>query len=330
MITRSTSSIVMVLGLLFWVGCGNGSETPAGQTDAGVGNPDVLVGTFQVRLIPPVPASGAAAEVPGYTSVIGKVSDGPTPSLTIWEEAARDGDCRLLKPRVPFCSQSCGGSAACVEDSQCQAYPIAKSVGAVRVKGVKTSSDTADFSIDPVATGYQLPAGMTCPYPAFAEGDDITLESSGGAYAPFTLLANGISPLDLQKESLAIESQKPLSLTWTPPGQSGISTIYVKLDISHHGGTKGMIECTADDKGSLQISSSLLDKLIALGVAGFPTIVVTRHATGSTVISPGRVDLEISSEIEESVAVPGIVSCNSKEDCPEGQSCLTNLTCGKE
>jgi hypothetical protein len=70
-----------------------------------------------------------------------------------------------------------------------------------------------------------------------------------------------------------------------------------------------------------------VSKLLNLGVAGFPTVIVTRHLVGSTVIPPGRVELEISSTVEQAVMIDGLNSCTDKADCPNGQDCQADLTC---
>lgn len=305
---------------------GNGGSGGA-PPDAEPGDSSILVGSFQVRLVAPVAASENTPETPGSTAVLGKVYDGPTPSQIIWEEAAKEGACKLETPRVPFCNQPCGGSAACVEDDQCQDYPLAHSAGKVTVKGLHTESGEDGFRMDPVVNAYQPPANVKLPYPAFAEGDVISFQAAGDHYSGFTLEAAGIAPLALTSDTLTLESGKPVSLAWTPPTKAGSSRIYVKLDISHHGGTKGMIECDADDTGSLEISAALLTKLLDLGVAGYPSIVVARKSTGSTTLKEGRVDLVITSSIEEAVQIPGLTSCTSDVDCPNGQVCQADLTC---
>ena len=81
--------------------------------------------------------------------------------------------------------------------------------------------------------------------------------------------------------SITLEKDKPLTLTWTAKGASADSTIHVHLDISHHGGTKGQIECDTADSGSLTIGASLVTQLVNLGVAGFPTVRLTRSSVGS-------------------------------------------------
>src|SRR5688572_13444548 len=91
---------------LFDFGCS--SREPM---DTSVGDPAILAGSFQVRLDALSAAMGAA----GHTSVIGKVYDGPQPPLMKWSEVLRDGDCRLLKPHIPFCAMPCTNGTVCIE-----------------------------------------------------------------------------------------------------------------------------------------------------------------------------------------------------------------------
>ena len=312
-----------VLVGLWVLGCGTPSESDAGTdggrdastgVDTSIGDAAVLAGAFQVRLVPPVAGDG------GFTSVVGKVYDGPNPELLVWEKQASDGDCTLLTPRVPFCTTPCGGSAACVANDTCQAYPSSRSVGTVHVTGLGAS----DFTMSPVVNTYQ-PA-VTLPFPAFAANDVITFEAAGGSYAPFSISSRGIDPLELTNSSLVLTTGQAVTLTWTPP-TAGSATVHVKLDISHHGGSKGKIDCTTADDGSLTLGAALLTPLLNLGVAGFPSIVVSRNSVGSAVIAPGRVDLTITSDVERAVQIPGLASCTNNADCPDGGTCKTDLTC---
>ena len=70
-----------------------------------------------------------------------------------------------------------------------------------------------------------------------------------------------------------------------------------------------------------------LGQLLDLGVAGYPSVIVTRSATGTTTIAPGRVDLVVSSMVERPVTIPGLTSCTSDADCTGGQTCQSDLTC---
>jgi hypothetical protein len=292
----------------------------AGETEGTPGDPDVLVGSFQVQLIAATDAS------PAKTAVLGKIYDGPTPPAVVWEQADERGDCRLMTPRVPFCSTPCGGSAVCVEDDTCEPYPAAHGAGTVTLGGVRLTDGGASFAMDPINNTYQPGAGVTLEYPAFDEGAEVTLAAAGDYFHAFELAAAGVRPLELADTALALAQDTPLDLEWTA-GSVASARIRVKLDISHHGGTRGMITCEAADTGALTIDGGLIGRLLDLGVAGFPTIIVTRESIGAVTIAPGRVELVLSSSLEHAVDVPGVESCTADDQCPAGQTCQPDLTC---
>jgi hypothetical protein len=281
---------------------------------------NVVVGTFQVQLVAPTGVG------PGYTSVVGRVQNAPTPSQIVWEQRATHGDCRLMVPRVPFCATPCGGTAVCVENDRCRPYALGQNVGTVRVTGVRTSTGTTSFDLISVANAYQAPGSVMLPFPAFAEGDAIRVEAMGStAVTAFALDTRGIAPLTLSSGSYRMQSGMPLALAWTAPQQTG-QTVTVHLDISHHGGTRGKIECTTADDGELVIDATLITRLMALGIAGFPTVVVTRTSIGTTRISAGNVELKVSSGLEVPVEIPNLRSCLADADC-DGGMCRPDLTC---
>lgn len=288
------------------------------------GDPNVLVGAFQVLMTAAAEATDVSPAVTAQTSFVGRVQDGPTPELVQWTQTAAEGPCRLLIPSVPFCGTPCGGSAACVADDVCQPYPTSQDVGTLTVTGIGTGAGEATFTVEAVASNYQR-TGL--PFPAFAEGDALRVETSGGAYAPFSLDAHGIAPLALTNAPMRLVTGEPATLTWTAAADPAQSVVLVRLDISHHGGSNGKIECEAPDSGSLTLPGALVDALLALGSAGFPTVITTRRASGSAVIAPGRVDLWVLSSVEQAVEIPGVVSCTADEDCPDGQTCQPDLTC---
>ncbi|HYQ44100.1 MAG TPA: hypothetical protein VER11_19095 [Polyangiaceae bacterium] len=317
--SQTSAFLLPICGLLF-AACNGSSDSPAGSGGAGAGDPNKLVGAFQVKL---TPASDLGAAT---TSIFGRIYDGVTPVTTIWETSKVDGECTLSTPRVPFCSTPCGGSAACVEDDTCLAYPMAHSAGTVTMTGLKATNGSSPLELLLLSNNYQAPPSVPLAYPPFAEGDAINLAAAGDYFPVFNLSSKGIAPLALTSTDLALKSGQPLNLTWTKGGEAA-AKIHVKLDISHHGGSKGQIECDTADSGSLAIASALVTQLLSLGVAGFPTVIVTRHTAGSTVISPGRVELEVSSSVEQAVTIDGLVSCTDTADCPDGQECQTDLTC---
>jgi hypothetical protein len=196
----------------------------------------------------------------------------------------------------------------------------------VTVTGVKTTGGDSSFAMTAIANTYQPPSSVSLAYPPFAEGDAVTFSAAGDYFPAFTLTSTGVAPLALTSASLALSTGKALNLAWQP-GAAGNAKIHVKLDISHHGGSKGQIECDSDDTGSLTITAPLITKLLGLGVAGYPTAIITRQALGSSVISAGRVELDVSSIVEQAVTVEGLTSCDADEDCPSGQSCQTDQSC---
>lgn len=292
---------------------GGGSRNDAGavSNDAAVGDPKVRVGEFSLEL----------KEADAFTSLLGRVADGPVPEMRVWEKKSEANGCTLLTPRVPFCEQGCG-SAVCVADDTCQPNPKAHSAGKVTVRGVRTTTGATEFSVEPINNSYQA-VGVSLPFPAFDEGGPIEIAAEGGEVGAFTLKGSGIAPLELtgSDEGYPLERGKGIDLVWKPPASGGDTRIQVKLDISHHGGTRGKIECDVPDNGSLSIPANLTDALTDLGTAGFPTIVVTRSSVTSTTTRLGRVDLRIYMYVETAIHIPGLVSCDGNADCPMGQKC---------
>jgi hypothetical protein len=306
MTKQTLCTLAVAVSATFFVGA-NGCE------------PAAPVGTFQVRVV----ASSASS---GTTSVFGKVYDAATPESLVWTTKTENGACKVLTPRVPVCNPGCG-TGICVDDNKCQANPTAKSVGAVRVTGLNTTTGTTPFNLTEVAKSYQVPGSVTLAYPPFAENAAIRFVAAGGEFPGFTLDATGIKPLIVTSSSLVVQSGSPLTVAWTA-GANTNASIYVKLDLSHHGGIKGKIECKTADTGSLTIAAPLITELVGLGLAGYPTIVLTRKSTGTAQITAGSVELAVLSDVEKAVTVPGLRSCTTSSECPAGQTCRANLTCG--
>lgn len=348
-LNRSTAvlGIPTALALLGCIACSSSDAGPTTQSStqtnaqAGSGNAngvdgtDVVtprtveqVGQFGVQLVAPVLDAGGETITQGFTSVLGKVYDAPVPERVVWEEASTEGGCTLLTPRVPFCDPGCG-TGVCIEDDTCVDSPPTHDLGTVTFTGLEHDGDIASFEIEPVSNNYITPAAIDLPFPAFDEGAPIELRTSGGDLAPFSISGKGILPLEMNGTApYPFGSDSDFEISWSPAGASDVSKIHVKIDISHHGGSKGMIECDGDDNGSLVIAKSMVADLIALGVAGFPTVVLTRQNVTSVFTEPGRVDLNIYQYVERELAIGGLVSCTDTQDCPAGQTCRDDLTCG--
>lgn len=308
-------------------GTGGTPSTDAGATST------AKIGEFSLQLAAPVAASGTGSATAGYTSLLGKVFDGPATETTLWIKKDEAEGCTLLTPQVPFCETPCGSGNVCVADDKCQKSPTAIGAGTLSVKGVKTDTGATEFTSDTskeIKYAYQTPVGVSLAYPAFAEGDAVEVSLSGDTgISAFSLKGKGIATLELiNGDSYPLAAGKGLALAWKAPAQATGSRILLKLDISHHGGSKGKIECDVDDDGSFTIPAKLVDALTALGVAGFPSVSITRAAVTSVATAKGRVDLRLFSYSDRPVDVPGVVSCSDDTECATGKKCRDDKTCG--
>lgn len=311
----------MLLLLAVAAACGGDDGGDDISPDAATGDPNLKVGVFAVDLV----AANAEVDPPtaAYTSVVGTVYDAEQPVGVLWDTAMTAGDCTLLIPRIPFCETPCGADAVCVDDGVCQPYATKQGVGDVTVTGI----GPAAFTMKAIANSYQPPAGTVLPYPPFAAGDAIRFSAAGSSWnGAFVLDGTAFDPLAISSPDATLERGTAVALAWTAPAGSGAGVL-VELDISHHGGTRGKIECTSSDDGALSLDGALITGLLDLGVSGYPTVKVIRTATTSTVIGAGRVDLELRSEVQRPVVIPGVVSCHEDDECPEPQTCDDDLRC---
>lgn len=303
-------------------GSGNGSAGSSGSAGKGSTGSMDLVGTFQIQAL-----VDEKDDSTGITKVVGQVGDGPIPSNVVWTVAKQDGDCKLETPKAPFCEAGCGADV-CVADDKCQAYPTNHNVGTVVLTGPKLVEGGDVLTLKEIAKAYQPPAGTSFNYPPFGADDEIKLQASGGDYSQFELSTPGVDPIHITTTDFALETGKAFELAWDAAKDPKASKVYVKLDISHHGGIRGMIECSTDDDGTLTISADLMSELIGLGVAGYPSVVLMRQSIDTAPIEPGIVKLEVSSRAERYVTLAGVESCTTDEDCTNGKKCrTTDSTC---
>jgi hypothetical protein len=199
-------------------------------------------------------------------------------------------------------------------------------VGKLTLTGAKTKDGATTVTMDPILNGYQMTAGTNLAYDPFTEGDPVSVSAAGDTVlGKFSVSAKAISRLAVLNDSIVLADGKPIQLRWTPPGKDVGSRVSVAVDISHHGGAKGKIECETADNGTLDIDASLVDALKALGVSGFPRIELSRKSVGTN--AQVHVDLEIESPITKLVSIPGLISCSGDEECPEGKTCQQDLQC---
>jgi hypothetical protein len=308
--------IGLLPALLWAVSCMNDSEggdkPPAAESNTS--------GYFRIRL-------NEKSEISqGIPTVEGRVYAGVSPSAILWVEKSRSGACALYQPKAPFCDPGCGTKAVCVEDGVCKAFARPIVVGKVTLTGAKTKAGETSFAMDPTNNVYQVPAGTNLDYTPFAEGDEVKVSAAGDtALGSFAIAGKAIARLNVLSDTIVLADGKPIHLSWTPPAKEMGTSILVEVDISHHGGSKGKISCETADNGSLDIAAPLVDNLKALGVSGFPRIELTRKSV--TTHPQTHVNLEIESPITKLITVPGVISCTTNEECPDGKTCQQDMQC---
>ena len=146
-------------------------------------------------------------------------------------------------------------------DNTCKDYPTLLTAGSLTVKGVKTAQGASQFTLEPLLKKYQ-PIGVSLAYPPFSEGDEVSISLTGDSgIAPFSLSTKGIRPLEILDTSITLEDGKPMVLEWTAPTIATSADVSILVDLSHHGGSKGKIECEVPDNGKAEIAATLVDML---------------------------------------------------------------------
>lgn len=244
----------------------------------------------------------------GYSTLIGRFFAGATPDPLPLRLDTREGDCELWVPDLPFCSEACAPDV-CTADDVCTPYPDPVAVGTITVSGLGDALSLAPATSMIV---YQSPS---LAYPPCEQGAKVDASGEG-----FALQAECIAPLELTgPDPLPVMSGEAVHVTWVAAATGAASRIRIGLDVSHHGGKKGQIDCEVPDTGSFDIPETLVTKLISLGLAGFPTINVNRVSVG---VNPKNenVSLLLSSSITRAVDT-GVKSCLDDTECKDDQVC---------
>jgi hypothetical protein len=303
-------------------GSGGSGGNPGGLLPYKPCQPGSRVGGFAVQLMPAM--ADASPPAAAYTQVNGGVLDRVDPT-TLWQTTDSDGDCKLVVGSSPACNPACGTGQVCGGQNQCSPEPVSRSVGTVVITGLSAPVSLMPLASYKVVYYAALPA--SAKYPPFSPGDPVALSADGGAVGAFELGGRGIEPLVFPGTGLSISAGQPLAINWTAPAPGGSSRVLIALDIAHHGGVAARVECDVADTGSATIPASLLDKLVARGTAGFPTVSLTRRTLDSTSIAPGCVDFAVASTVERDVQVAGVQSCNDSKPCPSGRTCGADQKC---
>ena len=259
----------------------------------------------------------------GFTSVQGTVANGVTPAF-IPEIEASEGACQLLRPPTLFCDPACPGGQTCDATGACIDAPRNISVGAVTIAGL---ASPVTMEGNPPVFFYTNLGELD--HPGFAEGDELHLTAAGAdAVSPFSLDTRGVAPLELLGDTAVLNTDAPVLIQWTAPALTELATVHIDLNIAQHGGTPGRIECAVPDTGEFELPVTLSNQLLASGYSGYPSVIVTRRSADAVDTELGCIDWHVQSAGALAVEIPGLTSCSIDDDCPAGQTCQGDLTCG--
>jgi hypothetical protein len=146
-----------------------------------------------------------ASTLANNNGIDGKLSDSIWPWSEL-EEIASEGDCKLLRRNLPFCTPSCGVGTTCDFDGECVPEPSNQDLGTVTVKGLVQA-----VSMEPAIGNTYYDTSL--PYPMYTAGDLVTLGMPAGTYGPLTLYGVAVEPLTLNAEEWLITKGEPLEIT---------------------------------------------------------------------------------------------------------------------
>src|SRR5688572_138364 len=112
-----------------------------------------------------------------YTQVGGAIKNGIEPSA-VWQEAAKDGDCKLMVGRMLVCNPLCADGKMCAGSNMCIDEPASQDLGMVTVTGLG-----APMTVDAAATGVYFKS-LTGTFPPFSPEVEVTVKTTGGKYPP--------------------------------------------------------------------------------------------------------------------------------------------------
>jgi hypothetical protein len=261
---------------------------------------------------------------PDYATLSGKVYAAPRPTFGDWDTTTSEGDCELRQPVRVECELDCEAPSRCAVGGECAVEPPTSNIGTVRVWGLDTEQEQPFLELTKLPSDTYVVSGDKLAFPPFSAGDAIIFEATGGEWPAFVTAVTAIEPLELDSdEHLPFEAESDLTLTWVAGATE--ANINIVVDISFHGGTKGVIACSTQDDGELTIGGDMVTQLIELGVAGFPHVEMERASRGFANVGETHVEFNIVSRRTVELAIPGVVSCTENEECPEDQVCLASM-----
>lgn len=248
-----------VLASAVLVACGDGAPSggdqpdaaPAGGDDAGpvaeAGELVVLSGGGYGHLwFPPV--------------VFGSIWGGAPP---VWHtEVASDGACRVLSYQTGFCSE-CSG--VCLAPDECRPWPDYLGAGTITVSGLAGGDLVLEPEFD---QRYQTWGGL--PDPLFADDAVLSVAAAGDEVDGFSGTVAAVARLTVpaldEAGAAVLADGADLELTWPAPVAGSRVRLFAHSGGALHGTPPEVIlECDAEDTGSLVITAAILEALPAIG-----------------------------------------------------------------
>lgn len=179
----------------------------------------------------------------------------------VWHsEVASEGACRVLAYETGFCTD-CDG--VCLAPDECRPWPVYRSAGPITIGGVAGDDLVVEAGFD---QHYQTWGGL--PDPLFAAGDPVTMTAAGDEVPSFT--ASVAAPARLTVPALdeageaVLADGADLVLAWPAPVAGSRVRLFAHSGGAPHGTPPEIIlECDAEDTGSLVIAAALLDAIPA-------------------------------------------------------------------
>jgi len=253
---------LLLAALVVLAGCGGDDD--GGGPDAGGGNPACQ--TREGR----TPASGAV-RIGQVTAPYGSRSEveGVLVGGTDWQffdmapqrqiESARSGDCVLYEWQPSFCEPECLDGLC--HQGECTSYPEPVSAGTL---AVEVAGEAIQLEADqPTFWGAIYRAAIPPP----AEGAAIAVCAAGDAAGGFGALLEAVPPLGgalPQGGILELEDGGDVVVSWDS-GSDARVRLTLNADNQSHGlPYRAILECDADDTGSLVIPQSLVEAFPAV------------------------------------------------------------------
>jgi len=280
-----------LLAAVLVVGCGGGSPSqgqpdarPAGGDDAGV---DGSIGELVIL------NGGGYGHLWFPPAVFGSIwGDNPPAWHT---EVARDGACRVLAYQPGFCADCAG---VCLAPDECRPWPDYLGAGAITVSGIAGDDLVLEPEFD---ERYQTFGGL--PDPLFADDAIVSVEAAGGEVDGFSASLSAVARLTIPSFDDAgqavLSDGADIELTWPAPVAGSRVHLFGHSGGALHGTPPEVIlECDAEDTGSLVITSDILEAVPVIGsgcakMHDCAKLGVMRYARASAATDGGEVRITV-------------------------------------